>query len=336
MKNTKGFYFTLIVLFCIILLLLVSFQVKREYATEGIKTRILSINNFVKSMERDASRVVYISSYRTMVAVMDYVVSKNKYLEGEYDDREITVNGVFADALSNGSLNYSLGYPEAESILINTSLRDWQERSSILASETNLNLSFIEIDPDKLTVTQSDPWNLIISIPIEYNISDPISKVSWHRNSKLNTTLSIVNTFEDPLYLLEFGASCGNKIINGDDLMPLVDSSCDLTNLTKFIDAPEAISGSMYISSTHGPSYLDRLTNNLSCFRTRSCENPNGIESMFKNANPSCSVTNGTSTVVDFRYNNANADVFVTGESRVHLSEEDDIPYYGIDSGCVD
>ena len=339
MKTKKGFYFTIIVLFCLILLLLISFQVKREYASEGIKTRILTINNFIKSMERDASRAVYISSYRTMVAALNYVTAKHEYLNGTANGHEITLNGVFADALFNGSLIYSLNYPEAKDLLANASLKDWQERTALLASATNLDLNFSKMAPENLTVTQSDPWNVIISIPIEYNISDSVSGVTWHRSTKINATLPLTNTFEDPLYVIEFGSACGNKIINGDNLKPLVGGppSCDTTNLTVFLDTPGT--GSRYIHSIHSPSYLNRLTGNFSCLRDRLCTtDPNGIESMINILDlGACGMTiNPESTIVDFRYDYRTADSRIKGaESWVYLDKNLDFPYYNISSGCA-
>ena len=337
MKTKKAFYFTLIVLFCIILLMLISFQVKREYTSEGMKTRIITVNNFIKGTERDASRAVYISSYRTLVSVTDYVASKRSYVKGNVNGHAITLNGVFADALFNGSLNYSLGFPEAQGILTNTTLKDWQNRTQSLARATNLQLNFSEINPDELFVTQrpDDPWNLIISIPIQYNITDPISKVYWERNTQINTTLPLINTFEDPLYLIEFGSACGTKIKNGENLMPLVGqpSGCDLTNITAFFNTGQT--GSRYIQSKKSPSYIDRLIGNLTCYREKTCENDNvGIVSLVNAISPICELEyNLSSSVVDFKYHQVNGQSLIQGSGWI-LLDSGDITEFGIPSGC--
>ena len=311
-------------------MLLISFQVKRDYASEGIKTRILTTNNFIKSMERDASRAVYISSYRTMVALIDYVASKKEYIQND------KVNEIFADALFNGSLDHSLGYEEAQGILTNSTLKDWQNRTIILASATDLEINFTEINPEDLVVTQTDPWNIVVSIPVQYNLTDPISKVSWIRNTRINTSIPITN-FEDPLYVVEFGPGCGTKIVNGENLRPLVGQpvDCDISNLSVFIATSQT--GSRYLASNISPSYLDRLTGNLSGYRDGTWENKNiGITSLVNVASPTCELPyNTTSSVVDFKYGRASGTNIIKGIGWIRLDDNDvSEKEYNISSGC--
>lgn len=332
-KNKKGFYFTVIVLFCIILLLLTSFQVKKEYSSEGMKTRILTTNNFIKSMEKDASRAIYISSYRTMIVVLDYMTAKHDYLD------EKPLDEVFADALFNGSLQNTLNFVGSQGILENSSLRDWQARSSFLARATGLNLTFEDITPETLEVTQQSPWAITISIAVNYNISDPISGVNWKRDTRINASLPIINTFEDPLYAIEFGSACGNKVVDSDDLKPLaIPPTCGSTNLTVFVDTDGA--GSRYVNSNRAPSYLDRITGNLSCFREKTCTNPNGIESLMNIPDMGlCGYPiDPTSTVVDFRYSYSYGNAHVAGDGSepwIYLDQTEDFPPYGIYDGCA-
>lgn len=341
MKTKKGFYFTLIVLFCIILLLLISFQTRREYYSEGIRTRILTTNNFIKSMELDASRAVYISSYRTLVALTDYVASSRSYIRGiNSHGNNITIDSVFADALFNGSLTYSMDFPGSEGILANASLKDWQEKSVNLAKATNLDLSFEDINSSQLLVTQTDPWSIVISIPVNYNLSDPVSGVKWMRNTRINTSVPILNNFEDPLYVIEFGPACGNKILK-NPYQALVNYTgslpCNATNLTQFFNIDGK--GSMYVASTTSPSYLNRLRGNLTCLRTgdrSGCHDPYGIESLI---NPSkwgdCGLVNGSSTIVDFRYNYIPADYHVSGADSGIFISMNDFSVYEIDNACA-
>ena len=334
MKTKKGFYFTLIVLFCIILLLLISFQVKREYTSEGIKTRILTANNFIRSMERDASRAVYISGYRTMAAVTSYVASTKNYINENYVGHPITISEVFADALFNGSLDYTLDYPEAQGLLENNTLKDWQDRSSVLAAASNLDLSFEEITPNNLIVTQTDPWNLIISIPVQYNITDPISGVSWKRDTQINASLPLTNTFEDPVYVIELGTGCGTKIYSGENLKPVLGPTCDPTNLSSLLDTSQT--GSRYIVSEYYPSYLDRLTGNLSCYRQGTCKNDKiGVASLVRVMAQTCiDSLNTTSSIVDFKYGHVNGNYHVNGMSWIYL-DSNDVSNMTIDPACV-
>jgi hypothetical protein len=266
-----------------------------------------------------------------MVAIINYVASTKKYIKGTYNGHPVTINGVFADAIFNGSMVYSIGYEESRGILTNATLKDWQQKSSDLAKTANLKIDFEDINPNRLTVTQTDPWNILISIPVDYNLSDPISGVKWTRKAQINTTLSIVNNFEDPVYVAEFGSACGNKILKSP-YQPLVNNEsfpCDAENLTKFFDTPWK--GSMYIASNNSPSYLSRLGGSFhDCQRlTRMCIDYNGIESMI---NPQkwadCGLVNGTSTIVDFRYGYIDGEYHVSGtDSFVYLAENDFAPY---------
>lgn len=289
MKNKKGFYFTIMTLLCIILLLLLSFQYKKELTNDSLRIRISTADNFVKSIDRDASRVVYISGYRTMVAVSDYISTRHVYLP----DENGALNSIFAEALFNGTLNQTLNFPDADELLANTTISGWGDNINVIAGVIGLNLSLGEIDSSKLVVFQKDPWNLVISIPLNYNLSDPVSGVKWQRNTRVNTSIYLPDSFEDPLYVVEFGSACGNKILMNNYSI-LVDSSCDTTNLSKFLTNARA--GSMYIASSRAPSYVNRLIGNFSA-------DPNGIESLVNLVYlGSCQRPNNDTTIVDFEY----------------------------------
>ncbi len=330
-KTKKGFYFTIVTLFCIMLLLLLSFENRNTISSDALRSRILTADNFVKSIERDASRAVYISSYRTMVAVVDYVTVSHDYLD-EYDSQ---VNDVFADALFNGSLNHSLGFEEAEGLLVNSTLKDWQNHTKKLSEAVGLNISFVDPNPSELRVYQKDPWFVDVSIPIKYNLSDPISGVRWTRNTNVTASIPIVNTFEDPFYVINFGQGCGNKILKNSSPVITEPTEC---SMTAFLDSWGG-AGSRYISSVRAPSFLNRLKGNLSGFRAGTDIDPYGIESLIDTSRVSiCLQTpvNTSTTVVDFRYESTGEDElhFINTVPRIRLSLPDDIRNYSIPSGC--
>lgn len=305
--NKRGFFFTAVVLFLIILLLLISFQIRREMTDESIKTRIYTANNYIKSIERDASRVLYISGYRSLFAITAYFSSGGDYLDGSSGSN--TPEKVFAEALFNGTMNNTLGFP-ADYLLKGTTISDWKTQVEITAYTIGINVTFDQIDPNQLKIFQNDSWNLNISIPLIYNASDPVSGVKWKRNTTISASIPLINTFEDPLYLKEFGQGCGNKIIK-NDYKKLVDydgTLCDTTNLSNFLRGGGA--GSMYIKSTRAPSFLNRLKGNFSA-------DPNGIESLRNSFVQGCTLFSGRS-LVDFRY--ARADVCGSGDNLVVVS----------------
>ncbi|MCX6742300.1 MAG: hypothetical protein NTX24_03975 [Candidatus Pacearchaeota archaeon] len=324
-KNKKAFYFTLIVMFCIILLLLLSFQYRKDMTSEGEKARIITANNFVKSIERDASRAVYISGYRTMLAISAYLTTthnntKPEPIDGQ--DGRPTVQMVFADALFNSSLNYSLNYPEAEDFLRGATISNWTGEVNALAVAVNLNTTFDAIDPGEFVVNQTDPWYISLSFPVRYNLTDTISGVSWHRDIKITALIPIVN-FEDPLYVLEFGPNCGNRI-SSNVYTPILrggfSDPCNLTNITAFF-ATGGTAGSMYIPSLRAPSYLMRLAGNYTA-------DPygQGIESLIDTSKLSNCIDNPNLeySVVDFEFVN---EIFgegnVIGMTKVRLYEDE-------------
>jgi hypothetical protein len=347
MKTKKGFYFTIIILFCIILLMMLSFEYRKDMSSDALKTRILTANNFVKSIERDASRAIYISSYRTMVAVIDYVTVTHNYINitGQAN-ADALLNHIFAESIFNGTLNQTLNFQAVQGLLANATLKDWQAHTINLSNAIGLEINFSEINPDELVVYQTDPWFIDVSIPVQYNISDPISGVSWTRNTNITTSIPIVNTFEDPYYVLQFGSGCGNKILKNEN-WPLVRSDCNTDNLTIFLNTGS--SGSRYIHSTRSPSYLNRLKGNFAGFREGTTSDSNGIESLIDATKvPSCigQQFDNSSTIVDFRYG-LQPDTLVSVLSvsnRIKLcNEKDDVckqeaentSIYGIPSACL-
>lgn len=332
--NKKAFYFTLLVMFCIILLLLLSFQYRKDMTSEGEKARIVTANNFVKSVERDASRAVYISGYRTMLAISAYLTTTHNNTKPE----PITnIQEVFVDALFNSSLNYSLHYPEAEAFLRGATIVNWTNEIEGFADAINLHTSFEAIKPEDFTVNQTDPWHVSISFPMVYNVTDTISGVRWNRNATVTSLIPLYN-FEDPLYALEFGPNCGNKISSNVYTRILYyegNSPCNLTNLTEFF-AKGGSAGSMYIASPRAPSYLDRLAGHP--YAT----SPNGIESLIdlsKLSAGNCKLTvRSSGTVVDFEYvlEDLTPAVPVNGMEKVRLilEEAKNASLYNMSSEC--
>jgi hypothetical protein len=327
MKNKKGFFFTIVVLFLIILLMLISFEYRKSETKEALRTRVLATNNFVNSIETDASRAVYISGYRTMLAIMDYFATQT-------NPRVTDPSAAFADALFNKTLKNSLNYDGSDDILSNTTLKDWQDRVKIIANYTGFSITFSDIEQGQLKVLQNDPWHIIISIPVKYNISDSLSNVRWQRDTMINASIPITDNFEDPLYIIKFGSRCTNKIIkNTFEPSTLVtwDGSCHAENLSIFLNTNG--SGSMYIASQTAPSYLNRM---------KGIDTPddNGIESLINmNDLQNCyGNIDNESTIVDFEYVGG-ADlrrVDGTGiPTWIILGEDEAKNIYGIDGNCL-
>ncbi|MEM4703379.1 MAG: hypothetical protein QXP53_02760 [Candidatus Pacearchaeota archaeon] len=256
--NKKAFFFTLTILFLITLLLVVSFSYRREYTKESVKTRLLTGNALVETIEKDAERAIHISGKRVLAALNDYVTTKGAVPEtANFDD-------IFAEALINGTLNVEpLNYAGSDSLLENSTLSDWKNKTINLSQEFGFNLTFYDIAPS-IHVSQSTPWAIDLDLTIGYVLKDEQIKVTWSRSVTLKGKIPIFG-LEDPLYIQEFGRNVANQIHKTNEswildgtFVTIDGTNCNAINLTQHILASGNQTGSFYINSS-GPNYLNRL-----------------------------------------------------------------------------
>ncbi|UCD21070.1 MAG: hypothetical protein JSW08_00795 [archaeon] len=278
MKNKKAFFFTLTVLFLITLLLLVSFSYRREYTKESIRTRVLTTNSFVESVEKDAERAIYISGYRTVLGLLDYISSAEDYIPLSVD-----YDVVFKDAFINGELIIE-GY-DGSRFLEGMTLADWQGSIIDRASKQGINLEFRDLDIDDIGVSigQSTPWAIDMNVTLHYVIEDDELNAVWDRYAVVEGKIPLYN-LEDPFYTREFGRDVVS-LIKRTPYTSFVNNStgtCNGTNLSMHLERTWAdgaqepdYTSSFYAYSPNAPNYLSRLKGQFDAQDTES-----GIESI--------------------------------------------------------
>lgn len=246
--NKKGIFFTFIAI-GLVSLLVYSFAINTGYIYRNsmfvIETRVDTINNFIKDVDTDINRGFYISSFRSMLAIGDFITANNTFMPD--------MDATFEEALINATI-----MNESHSLLTGASFTDWTEKIKDEASKIDIIIDFII---SNITLNQSDPWKVNAEMDIAYNITDKKQTASWMKSNHIEIELSILG-LEDPIYSLNTYGKKINKIIQANE-----------TNFNDFDVLKNHISNSYYIASERGPSFLMRLEGNFS-------NSTDGIESI--------------------------------------------------------
>ncbi|MEM4267487.1 MAG: hypothetical protein QXK37_01515 [Candidatus Woesearchaeota archaeon] len=252
MAVKKGFFFTLTAMVFLVLLFLyisLDYQTRLRDKAIVIDSRVTTLDHFVDDLEKDIERGVYIASFRSLLAIQQYITSKGEFL---YD-----TDDVIEEIIINGTIN-----GEYMSVMNDTQLSIWVERIRVEAVKTGIYFNYTLND---ISISHSDPWTLTISLDVTEYIQDRNGLAYWSRNKRINTSLSIVG-FEDPLYTVNTFGRVINTI-EKSSITDFVGPNNDTTNLLYHLD------NSLYIDSQSAPSYLMRLKGDLN-------SSPYGIESL--------------------------------------------------------
>lgn len=255
--NKKGMFFTLMtIVFLIIFLFMFTINTYERSQDKMLVTemRIDTMNYFIDDLLRDTERGLYISSFRAMMSIEEYVIVNNKYL----DDFNIYFN----ELVLNGTINDSNA-----TLMINSRFPDWIENIRSKADDLNI---YVNISINNLRIYQIDPWNAMVSVDILLNVTDFTGLASWSTDEVIVTSFSIID-FEDPLYIINGRGLMTNKFsvndYDGNYTYP-IGPLWNVSNLLEHVDNMD------YSYHPDAPSFLMRFVNNLS---SSSCC---GIESL--------------------------------------------------------
>ena len=237
--HRKGIFFTFIAI-GLVSLLVYSFIIHTGYIYRDsmfvIETRINTIGDFIKDVETDINRGFYISSFRSLLAIENFITSNNSFIQD--------INSVFEEALINATI-----MNESSSLIENASFTDWMVKIQEEAAKIDIIINF---QTSNLTINQSDPWTIDIGMDILFNITDNRKTASWLRLKHISTNIDITG-LEDPVYSLNTYGMVTNQIIKANQ------TNFDNINVLK-----NHIINSYYIASDRAPSFLMRLEGNLS------------------------------------------------------------------------
>jgi len=246
--NKKGIFFTMMVIL-LFSLFLASFTfysgIKERQTTQK---RVESMNNFLLSLEEDLPRKLFVSGFRSIFIMETKIIESGNFIT-ELDSKfqEIFFNGTYNN--ENQEIMLGATFPEIESSFLET------------AEKINVNLS---LNNPQLIVQQSDPWNIDFILNLELTMEDKSNLASWTKQNQIIVKVPIEN-FEDPVYLVNTNGLANNKIKKTP--FQIFVSGSDYTNLSKHSE------NSYYFSNSNAPSFLNRLTGDLSA-------DENGVESL--------------------------------------------------------
>ena len=168
--NKKAFYFTTIAIALSIVVIL-SFKINNEYglkdAMEVIDVRIDTTNNFIEDLENDLEKAIFIVGFRSLLSLEDYLMDKNDPIELSKffgTDLGITLNDAFDEVFRLGTIN-----SEKMILMENNTFLNWTEKMKEQANKTDIVLDFTI---NSVTISQSEPWKVDISVNLKINVQD--------------------------------------------------------------------------------------------------------------------------------------------------------------------
>jgi hypothetical protein len=250
-RNRKGFTYLLVTSFMVVIILMLFFSENRyKYQDQENlqQVRIRAMNDFMRNLDTDIHRASYISAFRSMLALEDYVTTTGQYLSD--------INSSFKETFFYGTVNFT-----NSTIMQNSTFHDYLLKVQSLAWSTGIVLN---MNVTNIRMSQSDPWTINVYVILNITATDAKNTASWNINTEYVTEIPIEN-LRDPLYSKNTLNRVPNTIRRLDTAI-LVDGM-NTTNLQTHIN------GSYYLASTYAPNFVMR-------FEGRVDSDPNGIESI--------------------------------------------------------
>ncbi len=270
----KAVFFTFVA--CVFISLLIfSASVGENYEMREksfvIETRIETMSMFVEDVEEDIERAAYIAGFRSMVALVDNIVSTGEYISD--------VNSSFKELFFNGTIEGI-----NSSLLANNTFNYWISKIKQEASKVNLAVDFTT---KNFSIYQDNPWNVKLDLDIIIKVSDSEDISSWSRDKAVSSYIELEG-FEDTFYVLGTNGLVENRIertiwgsfTNGSDISNLLNNTYE----------------GYYVEFSGAPSYLMRLEGDFG-------ESEYGIESLVDiDELSSKGVSTKDKTIVDYIY----------------------------------
>ena len=215
---------------------------------EAIQTRIDTVNFFIKDVERDINKGVFISGFRTFLSFDQFISTNGTFLDN--------ANERFKESFLNGTI-----HQQQLVFMQDSTFTDWANRISLEADKIGIKFNFTIND---VKINQSDPWSVDIGLNISLDIRDKRNTSYWVRDRYLMSKINIQG-FEDPLYVVNSNGRVTNSIIKSNTTTFVVNG--DATNLLIHTN------NSYYVARNNSPSFLMRLEGNFG-------NSSNGIESL--------------------------------------------------------
>lgn len=240
--NKKGIFFTIIAV-SLVTVLIFSYIIYNEYRLRDkslvIETRIDSMNDFLKDVETDIERGLFIAGFRGLLGINQNIIDKGQFVTN--------FPVLFNEIVLNGTLNGNSS-PLANDSSFNLWIKKMQSQSLKLGIVLNVSQS----DVWSAMVT---PWIMAVYINATIRTEDVNSLASWVRNKTYWTSINIEG-FEDPVFAIKSGGYY-TRTIKRSPYKVFSDNKNDVSGLLDHV-----LKG-YYIAYPAAPDYLMRLQGNL-------------------------------------------------------------------------
>lgn len=254
LRNKKGVFYLLIAVLFVAVMVFVFLAYKQYAYTDRqkvVETRVRTINDFIKDIDVDSKRVIYISGFRALIALEDHVARTGDYLN---DSEEL-----FRIAFYNGTVNGT-----HVDILVNSSYSDYLGKLNLIAGKIGIT---IDINTTNIILYHETPWSVSVNVTNHINITDTRGLANWEFDKTYSTDVSLMN-IRDPVYSVYTYGRIPNTIRRSNITVDYVNDTNNDTTWLLYL-----INNSFYIENDLAPSFLMRLKGNFS-------NSTHGIESL--------------------------------------------------------
>lgn len=247
-NNKKGIFYLLLSSLFITVMIIVFLTYKEYSYTDKQKvteTRIMTINDFIRSIETDSKRVIYISGFRSLIALEDYVARSGNYTFNNTEE-------LFRVAFYNGTVNGT-----QVDVLKDSTYSVYLSKLRIIASAIGLDINIIVPNITGITLYQESPWQVIVNVTVQVNLSDQKGLARWDFDKTYSANVSIIS-IRDPIYSVATHGLAPNPIRISNITDYVDDSTNDTTNLIIHVN------NSYYAANNQSPNFIMRLKGNFS------------------------------------------------------------------------
>lgn len=251
-QNKKGIFFTMLVIVMLSLFIITYTFYSQVEERKSVEKRIETLNNFVFSLEENLPRQLRTTGFRVIFLFEKRIVETGSYITN--------LNATFNETFVNGTI-YGQVDDEVKALMEGATLPEIIEDIKEKAQKINADVEFVN---PMISVSQTDPWRVKVTLSTNLIIEDQGELVLWNRTGDIDAFIDIDN-FEDPLYLINTNGLVTNKIKKSP--YSVFVSGSNIANLSLHSE------NSYYFASATAPSFLDRLEG-------INAANANGIESL--------------------------------------------------------
>ena len=243
----KAQFFTIVIILLLSIYLVGFTYINYEkYRTKAysVQSRVNSVNWFINDIHQDLENVLYISSTRATIALMQEVLDERNYIK-DY-------NTAYKDLIVYGKLN-----GENNRFLEENTLLNWTNKAKEVADDLDIEIKFSNYEVE---VYQIDPWFIKIDLTTNIYIKDNKNTSWWNQTITKTAQMDIDEVLEDPLYRIKSNGTI-TRIIKKTNIKNFVIYAGippDVSDLQRFAQEKH------YRHSNSSPSYLMRLQGNFS------------------------------------------------------------------------